>query len=133
LRIHGAAWQTHPAEVARLTEEARAAGVEINLRDGIGMAYGPAPTAGSPGVMVLDREASYGAWLHEFRHMRDDREAGWLGMRGWFSDAEVRAGSEIRAYDVEIQYAEQIGDTASAERLRLLRDEEVRMIMEGDR
>jgi hypothetical protein len=132
LRAHGSAFDTHPEEVQRMIDEARAHGVDIQFRDGDGMAYGPAPSPGSPGVMVMDRNASYGAWLHEFSHMHDDIDAGFPGMRGWFTDPEVRAGSEIRAYDAEIKHAEEIGDLGAAEKLKQLRDEEISKIRNGE-
>jgi len=87
LRVHGNAFETHPAEVEAMIKEAKELGVEINWRSDGGLAYGPAPSAGRPGVLVIDRDASYGAWLHEFNHMRDDAAAGWPG---------CGAGSRIR-------------------------------------
>jgi hypothetical protein len=129
LRVHGNAFETHPAEVEAMIKEARELGVEINWRSDGGLAYGPAPSAGRPGVLVIDRDASYGAWLHEFNHMRDDAAAGWPGMRGWFEDSAKQIANEQRAYEAEIRYAESIGDTASAARLRELLQNEIRRIM----
>jgi hypothetical protein len=50
-------------------------------------------------------------------------------MRGWFEDPAVRAANETRAYEAEIRYAESIGDTASASKLRELLAEEINKIM----
>jgi hypothetical protein len=61
--------------------------------------------------------------------MRDDAAAGWPGMRGWFEDSAKQIANEQRAYEAEIRYAESIGDTASAARLRELLQNEIRRIM----
>jgi hypothetical protein len=129
LAVHGTAFETHPAEVDAMIREAEELGVEIHWRDDGGLAYGPAPSPGRPGSLSLDRDASYGAWLHEMNHMRDDAAQGWPGMRGWFEDPAVRAANETRAYEAEIRYAESIGDTASASKLRELLAEEINKIM----
>ncbi|WP_250002943.1 WXG100 family type VII secretion target [Actinoplanes sp. M2I2] len=123
LRRHGSARQTHPAEWDAAMREAEAAGVEVVVRDGA-MAYGPAPSAGNPGQMILDPEASYGALLHEMSHLRDDRDAGWAGMAGAMGDPRARYENEARAYQQEIDYARSIGDQESVDRLhQLLRQE----------
>ncbi|MEU8242052.1 hypothetical protein AB0C07_27685 [Actinoplanes missouriensis] len=123
----GPARQTHPEQWNAAIREAEEAGVEVSVRPG-GLAYGPSPSPGRPGVLVLDPDASYGALLHEMQHMRDDRAAGWAGMRGWFESPEVRYAGEARAYDQEIRYAESIGDHDSAAKLRELVAEEYRRI-----
>jgi len=129
LRAHGSAFDTHPNEARAMMREAEELGVEIQWRDNGEMAYGPAPSPGRPGTMVLDRGASYGAWLHEMNHVRDDAEAGWLGMRGWYEDPHVRVANERRAYDVEIAYAKKIGDEAAAAELERLFQAERRRIL----
>lgn len=60
--------------------------------------------------------------------MRDDRAAGWAGMRGWFEDPHVRYANEVRAYEQEIRYAASIGDDESIVSLRDLVREEYRKI-----
>ncbi|MEV4822054.1 hypothetical protein [Micromonospora sp. NPDC049274] len=116
LRKWGPARQTHPEEWEGAIQEARDLGVDITFRPDA-LAYGPAPAPGSPGQLVLDPEASYGALLHEMQHLRDDQAAGWAGMRGWFEDPVVRYENEVRAYQKEIDYANSIGDHESVERL----------------
>ncbi|MGC4878376.1 hypothetical protein ACLQ26_19225 [Micromonospora sp. DT43] len=116
LRKWGPARQTHPEEWEAAIQEARNLGVDITFRSDA-LAYGPAPGPGSPGQLVLDPEASYGALLHEMQHLRDDQAAGWAGMRGWFEDPVVRYENEVRAYQREIDYATSIGDHESVERL----------------
>ncbi|WIM97874.1 WXG100 family type VII secretion target [Actinoplanes oblitus] len=123
----GPARQTHPDEWEDAVREAEAAGVEITFRSG-GLAYGPSPSPGRPGVLILDPDASYGALLHEMQHMRDDRAAGWAGMRGWFEDPHVRYANEVHAYEQEIRYAESINDRDSVAKLKDLVREEYRKI-----
>ncbi|MEU4158354.1 hypothetical protein [Actinoplanes sp. NPDC026670] len=123
----GPARETHPGEWDEAVREAEAAGVEITFRSG-GLAYGPSPSPGRPGVLILDPDASYGALLHEMQHMRDDQAAGWAGMRGWFEDPHVRYANEVHACEQEIRYAESIGDHDSAAKLRDLVREEYRNI-----
>jgi hypothetical protein len=123
LRKHGPARETHPAEWDAAMREAADAGVEVIIRDGA-MAYGPSPRRGDPGQIVLDPDASYGALLHEMQHLREDRDAGWLGMAGWMSDPRVRYENEVRAYQQEIDYARSIGDQEAVDKLHeLLRKE----------
>ena len=119
LRRHGAARETHPAEWAAAMREAEEAGVEVVVRPGA-MAYGPAPSRGAPGQMILDPDASYGALLHEMSHLRDDRDAGWAGMAGSMSDPVARYENEVRAYQKEIDYARSIGDQEAVDRLHEL-------------
>ncbi|BBH66677.1 hypothetical protein ACTI_33620 [Actinoplanes sp. OR16] len=125
----GPARQTHPEQWDAAIREAEEAGVEVIFRSG-GLAYGPSPAPGRPGEMILDPDASYGALLHEMQHLRDDRDVGWAGMRGWFTDPEVRYAGEARAYDREIRYAESIGDHDSVAKLKELLAEEYRRIFE---
>ncbi|HEX5201879.1 MAG TPA: WXG100 family type VII secretion target [Actinoplanes sp.] len=123
LRKHGPARETHPAEWDAAMREAEEAGVEVIIREGA-MAYGPAPSRGRPGQIVLDPDASYGALLHEMSHLREDRDAGWLGMAGSMSDPAVRYQNEVRAYQQEMDYARSIGDQDSVDKLHeLLRKE----------
>ncbi|TYB40424.1 WXG100 family type VII secretion target [Micromonospora sp. AP08] len=116
LRKWGPARQTHPAEWEAAIQEARDLGVEITFRSDA-LAYGPAPGPGSPGHLIIDPDASYGALLHEMQHLHDDHAAGWAGMRGWFEDPVVRYENEVRAYQREIDYARSIGDQESVDRL----------------
>jgi hypothetical protein len=126
----GPARATHRQEWDAAIREARELGVEVVVRPGA-LAYGPSPSPGAPGQLVLDPDASYGALLHEMQHMRDDRAAGWAGMRGWFEDPSVRYENEVRAYEQEIRYAESISDRDSVEKLRdLIREEYVKIFGE---
>ncbi|QGN48443.1 WXG100 family type VII secretion target [Micromonospora sp. WMMC415] len=127
LRKWGPARQTHPGEWEAAIRDAQETGVEVSFREGA-LAYGPSPSPGRPGHLVLDPDASYGALLHEMQHLRDDHAAGWAGMRGWFEDPVVRYENEVRAYQQEIRYAESIGDRESVERLNeAIREEYVKI------
>jgi len=123
LRKHGSARETHPAEWDAAMREAEDAGVEVIIRDGV-MAYGPSPSSGRPGQLLLDPDASYGGLIHEMQHLRDDRDAGWAGMAGWFSDKQVRYENEARAYQQEIDYARSIGDQDAIDHLEQLLSQE---------
>ncbi|TQS42638.1 WXG100 family type VII secretion target [Cryptosporangium phraense] len=114
LRERGSARETHPAEYAAEIAEAKRLGVEVLEEQGQ-MAYAPGLSPGDRGQLILDPESSYGALLHEMRHLRDDHEAGWIGYRGWFSDPATTYTAEARAFDVEIKYARSIGDHRSVE------------------
>jgi hypothetical protein len=103
----------------------------VKFREGV-MAYGPAPSAGEPGQLLLDPDCSYGALVHEMRHLRDDQAAGWRGIRASFEDPYQRYEGEVRAYGEEISYAESIGDHDSARQLRRnLEDERKAIFGEG--
>ncbi len=58
------------------------------------------------------------------QHLRDDQAAGWLGYQGHMSDPRAAYEMEERAYTVEIEYAESIGDYESADILRHSLEEE---------
>ncbi|GGM51576.1 hypothetical protein GCM10011608_40620 [Micromonospora sonchi] len=131
LRKWGAARDTHPEQWDAAILQARELGVEITFREG-GLAYGPSPSPGQPGHLILDPDASYGALLHEMQHLREDQAAGWVGMRGWFEDPVVRYENEVRAYQQEISYAESIGDQDSVEHLNWLIREEYAKIFGED-
>ncbi|MGQ4617471.1 hypothetical protein [Nocardia sp. R7R-8] len=129
LRRHGPAAETHPEQVQELKLEAKRLEVEINY--GNGMAYGPAGTPGNPGTITMDPDASFGAWLHEFKHMRDDAAAGWPAM-GRSLELDYRARMESRAYREEIKYAQSIDDKHSMVLLYLNLKEELKKIYMGD-
>ncbi|MDH6465071.1 uncharacterized protein YukE [Micromonospora sp. A200] len=123
LRKWGPAQRTHPEQWDAAIREAQELGVEVTFREGA-LAYGPSPSPGNPGHLILDPDASYGALLHEMQHLRDDQAVGWAGMRGWFEDPVVRYENEVRAYQQEIRHAESLGDQESVDRLnQLIREE----------
>jgi hypothetical protein len=115
-RVLGAAAESHPEEIAAMTNEMEAAGVETVEREGA-MAYQPGLRGGEPGKILMDPQASYSAWLHEYQHFLDDRAAGWGGMRQLF-DSAARAQMETNAYTKEIELMTQLGHEDIANELR---------------
>jgi hypothetical protein len=124
LRALGSALETHPGEYQLAMETLDAAGVDVDQRPG-SMSYSPSAVAGEPGRLILDREASYGALVHEMSHFADDEAAGFPGLRYWLEDPAITAAGEERAYQAEIDYANSIGETAIADRLAELRDQRI--------
>ena len=55
---------------------------------------------GAPGSVNIEEGAIISAWLHEYQHFCDDRNAGYLGFRV-FQNLQKCAEREIRAYKVE--------------------------------
>ena len=88
------------------------------------MAYAPALSPGMAGQFMIDEEASYSAWMHEYKHFCDDRDDGFLGMRV-FQNTEKCIKREIDAYDVEIEMARQAGRLDIVDRLEALKAKEV--------
>ena len=118
--------KSHPEEVLRIRQEAEQLGVLVKSRSNA-MAYAPGLMSGMPGQLFISEENSYGAWLHEERHMLDDAKDGFAGFRG-IVDTRRRARMEYRAYAVEIDLAKQLGRDDIVEELIRLRDEEIAMI-----
>lgn len=115
--------KSHPAEIQQMCSEMEGCGVEI-VRRGSGMAYSPGILPGSPGQFIIEEDASYSAWLHEYKHFCDIRDAGFPGMR-IFMDTEKCIRMEIDAYSIEISMAESMNRPDIAERLRKLMKNEV--------
>ena len=115
--------KSHPAEIQQMCSEMEGYGVEI-VRRGSGMAYSPGILPGSPGQFIIEEDASYSAWLHEYKHFCDIRDAGFPGMR-IFMDTEKCIRMEIDAYSIEISMAESMNRPDIAERLRELMKNEV--------
>lgn len=121
--VTGAAVASNPTEINNIIEDLIESGAEIIYREGT-MAYTPALSVGKAGQFLIDKEASYGAWLHEYKHFCDDRDDGYLGMRV-FSDSKKCKQREINAYQIEIDIAEKLGREDIVKRLEKLRNEEV--------
>ena len=121
--VTGPGVNSHPTEIQQMCSEMERYGVEI-VRRGSGMAYSPGILPGSPGQFIIEENASYSAWLHEFKHFCDIRDAGFPGMR-IFMDTEKCIQMEIDAYSIEISMAESVNRPDIAERLRELMKNEV--------
>lgn len=126
--ITGKASDSHPDEVKRILDEAKALGVEVVSRHG--MAYAPGLRPGLPGQLHISPEDSIGAWWHEEQHMLDDANAGWKGYSNSF-EYDWRKGMEERAYQREIDFAESKGRMDVVKELRKFLDEELKSIRGG--
>lgn len=96
-------------------------GITIKMRPG-SMGYSPSLSKGNPGVLIMDPEASYSAWLHELKHIEDDEASGWSGFQ-LIQDIERFAALEDAAYAAEIDFARKNGYIGTARRLERLRFE----------
>ena len=121
--VTGAGLESDPQEVQRIINELTDAGVEIRYHDSH-MAYSPGLQAGVPGQFIIDRNASYSAWAHEYKHFCDDLADGFPGMR-IFMDTEKCKQREIDAYNVEIELAKKANRMDIVERLEKLKELEV--------
>ena len=121
--VTGAGLTSHPKEISRILSELKAFKVEV-IHRGSSMAYAPALSPGMAGQFMIDEEASYSAWMHEYKHFCDDRDDGFLGMRV-FQNTEKCIKREIDAYDVEIELARQAGRLDIVDRLEALKAKEV--------
>ena len=121
--VTGAGTVSNPTEIAAILDELTAHNVEIK-HQGKAMAYAPGLFPGSPGQFIIDEEASYSAWMHEYKHFCDDRDDGFIGMR-IFMDTEKCIKREVDAYDIEIALAKQAGRPDIVERLEELKAKEV--------
>ena len=106
--VTGPAEQSHPTEIAAFLKEIEASGVELIRHDRENLGYSPGLSPGKPGQLFISNGASYSAWCHEMQHMRDDRDAGWEGMRVMM-DKKLCIERERRAYAVEIELARESG------------------------
>lgn len=121
--VMGAGLKSHPEKVNSMLDDMIAAGVEIEYRDNA-MAYSPSVVSGSPGRLIIDKEASYSAWKHEYTHFLDDKKDGYLGLRV-FADLEKCIERESHAYDTEIEIAKQLKREDMVKRLEELKRKEI--------
>lgn len=128
--VFGSAEESNPDELKAIQDELARAGVPVERRSGA-IAYEPSITIGKPGKMLIEPDASFAAWLHEFQHYTDDRDDGLIGYR-IFADPERCAQRERRAYQVEIDMAKKAGREDIVKRLEELRDAEVRKYVRTD-
>ena len=119
----GAAEKSHPQELREMKEDMERSGVDITRRAGA-MGYFPGLSAGKVGNINIEEGASISAWIHEYKHFCDDRADGYLGFRIFQNPAKC-ADRERQAYQVEIDFAKELGYNDIVKRLEKLRDEEV--------
>ena len=124
--VLGSAYMSHPTKIAAFKKNMRSLGVEIietDEHDNASMGYYPSPIAGRPGQFKVNKNASYGAWLHEFEHVTDDATSGWQGIRIVWTDEAVEW--ERRAYQKEIDLMTEMGYNEIAKRLQVLLEQEI--------
>lgn len=115
--VTGDAETSNPKEVQSFRNELKSLGVDLIQRDTESLGYAPAIIKGKPGTVYISKGASYGAWCHEMQHVRDDNEAGWSGMR-ILTDKNEHYMREVRAYQVEINIAKELGRFDIVDRLK---------------
>ena len=126
--VLGSAEESHPEKVKEILEYLKSVHVDVIIRDeNESMGYQPGLSAGKPGQIVLNKQASISAWMHEVQHVKDDEKAGWSGMKILF-DNDERYQREKKAYNVEIEFAQQLDRSDIVERLLMLLDEERKRI-----
>lgn len=105
--VMGSTYDSNPEELKQIKDQLDEWGVEINENeDSENIGYG-CTRHGMPGVLSINRSASYSAWLHEFQHVKDDKEGGWNGVDILF-DKEKHIAWEKRAYQIEIDLAKSL-------------------------
>lgn len=119
--------ESHPKEIEAFRKELETMGVELIERKREALGYTPGLKQGDSGAVYISKGASYSAWCHEMKHVRDDYQDGWTGMR-ILADLDKRYKREVDAYNIEIQMAKEAGREDIAERLRKNLDEERRNI-----
>ena len=105
--ILGSGLESNPKEWNKLINEMVDNGVEIVYRDGT-MAYSPGLVPGTPGQLIIDKNASMSALIHEYQHYLDDVASGLPGMRQLY-EQNPRIIKELRAYMKEIKIADELG------------------------
>lgn len=128
--VLGPATESHPEEIAQMRQALTDAGVEVRDRPDA-MAYAPGLRPGEPGQFVIDPDASYPAWLHEFQHAMDDKAAGWGGMRA-LMDPQTRWSFENAAYGREIDFMRGLGHDDVVAKLQDLKKAEWQKIFPGE-
>ena len=119
----GAAEKSHPQELREMKEDMERSGVDITRRASA-MGYFPGLSAGKVGNINVEEGASISALMNEYKHFCDDRADGYLGFRIFQNPAKC-ADRERQAYQVEIDFAKELGYNDIVKRLEKLRDEEV--------
>lgn len=122
--VTGAAEISHPEEIKALEEHIASLGATLVRPDTEELNYQPGLTSGEAGRVVISKNASYSAWLHEVKHLDDDYADGYLGMRV-FANPQKCIQREKDAYEIEIQLAKKAGRNDIVKRLETLRDEEI--------
>ncbi|QDZ63729.1 hypothetical protein EVD20_15770 [Elizabethkingia bruuniana] len=125
VELFGPGFNSHPREWSKLIKELIKNKVEIIYKDSEALAYVPGYSKGKPGQIILNKEASFSALLHEFEHFVTDKNAGYLGFEGVY-DPNFRTMSEIISYEKEIDFVKKNGNNSEIiNRLKINLKEEV--------
>lgn len=122
-RLTGPASRSHPEEIARMEQQIIEAGGEVDKQAGR-LVYEPG-AVGHPGTVRIDPNASYSAWLHEFRHFQDDLSSGWQAQQILHGNPQTRWAWERAAYQQEINYVRSLRNVPKIERDAVIRELEV--------
>lgn len=120
----GSALENNSERTDEILTDLKNSNCEIEFRPN-DMCYQPSLYVGKAGKFVIDKDASIGAWEHEYRHFLDDRAGGYPSFRVFQNKAKCRQ-MEYDAYQVEIDIAEKIGRIDLKKRLIALRDKELK-------
>lgn len=129
-RVMGPATKSHPEELAKMKADIEASGVKIKENPGrTEMAYSPG-SPGKPGELIIDPDASFAAWKHEYQHILDDQASGW---RGWEAlvDNNTRWQWEQRAYAEEMRVVRRAGHLDVIQEIEVLKTQEWNKIFRG--
>ena len=124
--VTGSAFDSNPKEIQDIVRQLNDWGVSINYTAN-SLSYG-CTKIGVPGTMSVTKNASYSAWLHEFQHVKDDKEAGWDGLYVLWNDPAERERRERRAYNVEINIAKTLKRDDVVKRLEANLNAEIKRI-----
>ena len=123
--VFGSAEISNPKQIEKIKEKLNSLGVKLIQPEEEKMCYSPSLCPGNPGVVTISKGASYSAWLHEFKHVIDDYNDGWLGFRV-FQNPQKCVQREIDAYEIEINLAKLHNRADIVKRLEVLRDDEIK-------
>ena len=126
----GSAFDSHPAETKEIIERLKKKGIGVSYRDNT-MGYQPNPTPGKGGQVIIEKDASFSAWLHEVQHVEDDEASGWQGFRNFINPHRAYQFEE-NAYDIEIDFARKMGYNDIVERLEKLKQKRKRELLPNE-
>ncbi|MFV0292287.1 MAG: hypothetical protein ACK5II_03335, partial [Paracoccus sp. (in: a-proteobacteria)] len=118
-KLTGPASQTHAAEIEAMKQAILDAGGEIPPRVGA-LAY--MPRSGRGGTLIIDPDASYSAWLHEYQHFLDDQAKGFPGVPALMSDRAGRYAMEHAAYAKEINYVRGLRNIPESQKAEVIKE-----------
>lgn len=115
-RVWGAGKASHPKEWNAIIKDLKSKGVIIKFSER-NMSYGPNPSPGKPGTIVITPDSSITALMHEAQHFYDDMALGFPGWEKTVYDPQVRWNMEFKAYKIEIDFLKRNNEFSTAEEL----------------